>query len=152
MSADGCPVRTLRERVVQTLWFEAIGLALVTPLWSAATGADAGASLLTLASLSVAVMLWTALFNTAFDHAEARRARRVASDRPLRWRIVHAVGLEASSVLVSLPLIVATTELSWLAALAADIGLTLAYAAYGYGFHLVYDHLRPVRPPAPRPD
>jgi Chlorhexidine efflux transporter len=34
-------------------------------------------------------------------------------------------------------------------ALAIDIGLTLFYAVYAYGFHLVYDRLRPVsRAPA----
>jgi len=34
--------------------------------------------------------------------------------------------------------------LAWLQALAAEIGLTLVYALYGYLFHLGFDHLRPV--------
>ena len=38
----------------------------------------------------------------------------------------------------------AITGLSWSAALVADIGLTLAYALYGYLFHLTYDACRPV--------
>jgi len=39
---------------------------------------------------------------------------------------------------------VALTPLAWLQALAAEIGLTLVYALYGYLFHLGFDHLRPV--------
>jgi uncharacterized membrane protein len=58
--------------------------------------------------------------------------------------VLHAVGLEATSALVTWPLIVAVTGLGWLEALVADFGLTLAYALYGYLFHLAFDRLRPV--------
>ena len=37
--------------------------------------------------------------------------------------------------------------LSLQAALLAELGLTLLYAAYAYAFHLVYDRLRPVQAP-----
>jgi uncharacterized membrane protein len=62
---------------------------------------------------------------------------------------VHAIGLEATSVLATWPLIVMVAHLGWWEALLADIGLTLAYALYGYLFHLVFDRLRPVPTPAP---
>ena len=38
----------------------------------------------------------------------------------------------------------ALTPLGRLQALVANIGLTLAYALYGYFFHLGFDRLRPV--------
>ena len=97
------PLRNARERVLQTLLFEAGGLLLVTPLVAWVTGAHAGESLLLLVALSVAVMLWAAIYNTVFDRLEARIAGRVASARPHRLRMLHALGLEVSSVLGHLP-------------------------------------------------
>lgn len=141
-------LRSARERLWQTLAFEAGGLLLVTPLVALVLGTGGGESLALLVALSIAVMAWAACFNTLFDWVELRLARRVASDRPPRWRVVHAVVLEGSAVLVTWPLIVAMTGLGWGAALVADIGLTLAYAAWAYVFHRLYDRWRPVRRPA----
>lgn len=143
-------LRTRRERVIQTLWFEALGLALVSPLFAQFVGGSSAESLLVLAALSVVVTGWSALYNTAVDWVELRCTGRVASSRPHRWRLLHAVGLEATAALLTWPLIVALTPLGWLDALVADIGLTVAYTVYGYLFHLAFDRLRPVR--AERPD
>ena len=138
-------IRSRRERLIQTLWFEALGLAIVSPLLALFTGATTGASLAVLAVLSAAMMGWSALYNTAFDWVELRLAGRVASNRPHRLRMLHAVFLEVTAALVTWPLIVALTGLVWWEALAADIGLALVYAGYGYGFHLGFDRLHPVR-------
>lgn len=140
-------LRDARERVIQTLSFEAGGLALVAPLYALATGSGAGESLGLVAALAVVVMAWSAVYNTIFDVLEHRLAGRVASARPERWRVVHAIGHEASAVVVTWPVIVAMTGLSWGAALVADIALTLVYAAYAYVFHKVYDLWRPVAAP-----
>ena len=139
-------IRSLRERAVQTLAFEAGGLLLVTPLYGWWAGAAWGESLLLLAAVSVVVMAWSAAFNTLFDIAEHRLTGRLASDRPARWRTAHALAHEASAVLVSCPVIYALTPLDWWGALLADLGLTLAYAAYAWVFHWAFDRLRPVRP------
>jgi uncharacterized membrane protein len=138
-------LRSGRERAIQTLAFEALGLALVSPLFAWFIGASAGESLLVLGVLSLAVMAGSAFYNTVFDQVEARAAGRVASDRPHRLRVVHAIGLELTAALATWPLIVALTPLGWLQALVADIGLMLAYAVYGYFFHLAFDRLRPIR-------
>lgn len=142
MASSG--IRSLRERVVQTLAFEAGGLLLITPLYGWLAGAALGESLLLLAAVSAVVMAWSAVFNTGFDIAEQRLTGRVASDRPARWRTVHALAHEASAVLVSCPVIYALTPLDWWGALAADLGLTAAYTAYAYLFHLAFDRWRPV--------
>lgn len=139
------PIRGRRERVVQTLAFEALGLLLVTPLYGLVSGSPMGESLLLLVVLSGVVMSWAAFYNTVFDRLEWRHAKRVASDRPARLRMLHAIGLEATALLVTWPVIVALTDLDWLEALLADIGLTLTYAAYAYLFHWGFDRLRPVR-------
>lgn len=143
-------LRSARERVVQTLWFEGIGLLLVAPLYAWVTGSRTGESFTMVAALSVVVMIWAAFYNTLFDVIERRRTGRVASDRPHGMRTLHAVGLEISSVVVTTPVIWAMTDLGWWGALAADLGLAAAYAVYGYAFHWGYDRLRPVRRPASR--
>jgi uncharacterized membrane protein len=142
-------IRSLRERVIQTLWFELLGLALVTPPFAFFSGATAGDSLMLLVVLAIVVALWSGLYNSVFDLVELRLTDRVASDRPHRWRVLHTIGLETSAVLLTWPLVVAFTPLGWQQALFADIGLTLAYVAYGYLFHLAFDWLRPV-PREPR--
>ncbi len=138
-------LRGARERVIQTLAFEGLGLLLVVPLYAAVAGSGGGESFVVVAAVSVAVMLWAALYNTAFDRIEWRLTARVASDRPHRLRTLHAIGLELSSVVVTTPLIWALTDLGWWGALAADLGLAAAYAAYGSLYFWAYDRLRPVR-------
>ena len=138
-------LRSPRERLVQTLWFEGLGLVLVAPAYAAVSGAPAGESFVLIAALSLAVMLWAALYNTVFDVLERRRTGRVASERPHGLRTLHAIGLEASSVVVTWPLVWALTPLSWWGALAADLGLAVVYALYGYVFFWAFDRLRPVR-------
>ncbi len=89
-------------------------------------------------------MVWSPIHNTLFDWADGRLSGRLASDRLHRWRVVHAASHEVTSMLVTLPLIVAMTGLGIKEALALDVGLTLFYAAYAYVFHLVFDLVRPM--------
>jgi uncharacterized membrane protein len=140
-------LRSARERVAQTLWFEGIGLLLVAPLYAWVTDSRTAESFAMVALVSVAVMIWAAFYNTLFDVAERRATGRVASDRPPGLRTLHAVGLEISSVVVTTPVIWAMTDLGWWGALLTDLGLAAAYTVYGYLFHWGYDRLRPVRRP-----
>jgi len=143
-SAMAPGIRGARERLIQTLCFEAGGLLLVAPLYALVAGAGAGESFLLIAVLALVVMCWSAAFNTAFDLIEHRLSGRVASSRPPRWRVLHALLHEASAVVATWPVIVALTGLSWGAALVADLGLTMVYAVYAYAFHRFYDFWRPV--------
>ena len=138
-------IRNARERLRQTLCFEAGGLLLVAPLFALSAGTRARDSFVLIALLTLLVMAWSALFNTAFDRVEHRLGGRPASQRPQGLRVLHALLHEASAVVLTWPTIVAMTGLSWSAALLADIGLTLAYALYAYVFHLVYDACRPLK-------
>lgn len=137
-------IRCTRERILQTLWFEGIGLALVSPIFARLSGEHAGESAVMLTVLSIAMMSWSALYNSAFDMFELLFTGRVASARPHGMRIVHAFGNEATALFVTWPLIVVLTRLSWREALVAELGLTSTYALYGYMFHLAFDRLRPV--------
>jgi uncharacterized membrane protein len=139
-------LRSARERACQTLAYEAGGLLLAVPLYALFAGAQTHDALILIAAVAVACMVWSPLHNTAFDWADWRFNRRVAGSRPHRLRLVHAVSHEASSVVVTVPVIIAFGGHSFLGALAVDIGLTLLYACYAYAFHIAYDRLRPVGP------
>ena len=117
---------------------------MVTPVYVLMFGRTAGEGFTLLLALSVAVMVWSPCFNTLFDWVDLTLSGRVASDRPHRLRLVHAVLHEASSVIVSLPLILWIGGLSVSAALALDLGLTVFYSVYAYVFHVFYDQMRPV--------
>ncbi len=148
-------LRNFRERVLQTLCYEGGGLLLVVPAYSLIMGRGSGESFLLLAEISVAVMIWSPLYNTIFDLIDLRVTGRVASDRPQGLRLVHATSHEATTVVVTLPILVWFGGHSLWGALAVDFALTVVYSVYAYFFHLAYDWLRPVTrntarlPPSP---
>jgi uncharacterized membrane protein len=139
-------LRTARERLYQTLMYEAGGLLMATPLYGLVFDRKAGGSFALLAVLSVIVMIWAPLHNTIFDWVEHERTGRVASDRPQGLRAAHALCLEITATAVTLPVVMAMGAHSFWQALCIDFGLTLFYAAYAYVFHIFYDRLRPVSP------
>lgn len=141
-------LRSPKERMIQTLAYEAGGLCLSVPLVGLFGVGTTGEAFTLMLALSVAVMVWSPIHNTLFDWADLRLSGRLASDRPQGWRLVHAASHEATTVIVTLPILVWLGDLGFWTALLADLGLTLLYAAYAYVFHLVYDRLRPVRPEA----
>jgi uncharacterized membrane protein len=145
------PLRSLRERVIQTLSYELGALLIAAPLYQWLFGVSAGESLQLLVTLSVAVMLWSPVHNSVFDWLDARWFGRVASDRRGVSRWVHALSHEASTLFVTLPLIVWIGHYTWFDALLLDLGLTLFYTAYAWVFHWCFDRLRPVRAPGATP-
>lgn len=144
-------LRSVRERLLQTVLYEVIGIALFTPVCMVISGVTAeggGALLVVLASL---VMVWAAVYNTVFDWAEFRLTGHVASDRRPLWRGVHAILLEATACGVTLPATMVMTGLPIWQALWLEMWLTVLYACYALVFHWCYDRLRPVTVPAPAP-
>ena len=98
-------LRSKRERVIQTLSYEAGGLAIATPLYMAVFRVNVWGSAGLMIALSVAVLIWTPIYNTVFDRLDLRFAQRIASDRPMLWRVVHAIGLEATTVFFTVPVV-----------------------------------------------
>jgi uncharacterized membrane protein len=139
-------LRSARERLLQTVLYELGGLVLVLPCYALVTGLAVAESLALLVAVSIATMSWACLHNLGFDYVEALITGRVASDRPQVLRLVHAASTEVTSIIVTTPVIVLAGGFGWWEAVLVDIGLTLFYAAYAYGFHVVFDKLRPMRP------
>jgi uncharacterized membrane protein len=139
-------LRTARERVIQTLAYEAGGLAVATPLYALAFGTEADESALVLAAVSVAMMIWSPIHNTLFDLVEWQMVRRIASDRPHAQRVLHALSHEVTAASVTVPILMLLGDLGFVEALLADIGLSVVYMLYAYLFHCFYDRLRPIQP------
>jgi uncharacterized membrane protein len=139
-------LRSPRERLIQTIAYEAGGLCLAVPLVVLFGGGTTGEAFSLMLALSAAVLIWSPIHNSVFDWLDFRLSGRLASDRPQRWRLVHAASHEVTTVVVTLPILIWLGGLDLWAALLADLGLTLLYAVYAYVFHLVYDRLRPVQP------
>ncbi len=138
-------IRSARERFIQTLCYETLGLAVVTPLYGLVTGQTTVNSLVLLLAVSITCMAWAAVHNTLFDVVDAHLTGRVASDRPHGLRALHALSHEVSSIVVSTPVIMLIGGYGFWHALLVDIGLTMAYTIYAYGFHMGFDALRPVQ-------
>ncbi len=146
---QGMALRSMRERIIQTLSYEAGGLLIATPLYALIMGSAAPQSLILVAAVSLACMIWAPIHNTLFDIADYRLTGRVASDRPQALRLLHAASHEVTSIIVSNPVIMLVGGHSFFEALMIDVGLTLLYTAYAYFFNIAYDRLRPVAAPAP---
>jgi uncharacterized membrane protein len=139
-------LRSPKERLFQTIAYEVGGLCLSVPLMVIFGGGTTGEAFTLMIALAGAVLIWSPIHNTVFDWADYRLSGRLASDRPQRWRVVHAISHEATTVVVTLPIVMALGGLGFWAALVVDLGLTVLYTAYAYVFHLVYDRLRPMQP------
>lgn len=137
-------LRSGRDRIFQTLAYEAGGLVIAVPLFTLFHDGGHGQSLALLSLLVVAVLFWAPVHNTFFDWAELRLTGRVASNRPQGLRIVHAFSYEISCMVITLPTFVFLGRMTVVDALMAEFGLTVLYVVYGYVFHLIYDKLRPV--------
>lgn len=137
-------LRSIRERAYQTIAYEAGGFLIAMPLYGLIAGHDASQSSLLIVAVALACMAWSPLHNTLFDWIEWKLARRLASDRPQRFRMLHAISHEVTSIVITNPIIMLVGGYSFWHALVIDIGLTLLYSVYAYFFHIAYDRLRPV--------
>ncbi|MDZ7923868.1 MAG: PACE efflux transporter [Marinagarivorans sp.] len=140
------PLRSLRERAIQTLTYEFGAIALVTPLYQWIFGTSTGESLQLLVSLSAAAILWLPVHNTLFDRYDALWFGRVASDRRGLARCVHAFSYEISTLVVTVPMIMWIGGHAFLEALLLDLGFTLFNTTYAWAFHWCFDRWFPVKP------
>lgn len=138
-------LRTTRERIAQAVAYEVGWILLAAPLYAFLFNQSAMQSTALVLALSAVTIAWSPIHNALFDIAEWRLCARIASDRPTLLRLVHAFSLEASSIVVTAPVIMVVGGHGLLEAIAIDIGLTILDTIYAYAFHFAYDKARPVR-------
>ena len=131
-------VRTLKERILHAVGFEAVALAIVAP--TAAWLMDKplfqmGALAIMLSSVA---MIWNIIYNAGFDRLWPRE--RVT--RGLKLRVAHALGFEGGFILIGLPLAAWMLNVGLLQAFMVEIGFFLFFLPYTVVYNWVYDKLR----------
>lgn len=138
-------LRTWRSRVARTAVYEAGGILLVAPVVALTTDHSIEKSTLFLILVSLTFLVWDYAYNLGFDLTERALGQGPSSARSHPWRIFHAISLELSSIIVTVPLIMWLVGLSFWEAVAVDLALSAVYATYAYVFHLCFDWLYPVK-------
>lgn len=136
--------RSVRERIVQSVLYEVIALVGLTPVYAWALDLPLDNSFVTMGMISLAVIVWVAIYNAVFDRLMYRWSGRLAHQKTQSLRVFHAVLYEVSVTFIAVPIILLMSGKSLWIALAADIGFSFIFAVYTYVFYLIYDTLRPV--------
>lgn len=128
----------LFRKLFYALSYELIGLFL-TALWlSALSSQDMQHSFALAAILAVVALGWNMIFNTIFETWEKRQPVR---GRSTTRRAMHALLFEGGLMLITVPIIATSLELTLATAVLYDLSLTLAFMVYTYVFTVVFDHL-----------
>ncbi len=138
-------LRTPKERALQIFCLESGGFLFISPLYAWLFQVTLRETLALILTLSVIEVIWSIVYNTAFDWLHFRASGRVASERCTLLRFVQALGQEVSAMLLTVPVLIWMGGFDLREAVLVDLGLTAVYVGYLYVFHLTYDRLRPVK-------
>lgn len=130
--------KSLPERLLQALAYEAIAIVVCTPLFAALFGTGWQAMGVVTVANCVIALLWNMLFNAAWDRALARRSSPPGTGS----RVLHALLFEGGLGLLCVPFAAWWLRIGWWDALLLDLGLLLFFLPYTYGFHWAWDRLR----------
>jgi len=126
------------RKVVQAISYEALALLFVSPAIAWVYG-DGLASSTTLAIiLASAAVAWNMVFNTLFEHWEARQQHR---QRTLLRRALHTIGLEGGLTVMLTPVISFWLAIGLMEALVASLGLLAFFFVYSFVFQWAFDWL-----------
>ena len=135
-------MRTGADRLRHTLGFEVLGMMISVPLFSLLTGQPVDHLGPLAIGLSLLATGWNYLYNLMVDHWMLRQLGRL--EKRLIERVLHALLFELGLLLVALPLTALWLGISLWQALWLDIGFSLFFVFYAFGYNLAYDHLFPL--------
>ena len=135
-------MRTGTDRLRHTLGFEGLGLMISVPLFSLLTGQPVDHLGPLAIGLSLLATGWNYLYNLLVDHWMVRQLGRL--EKRFLERVLQALLFELGLLLVALPLTALWLGISLWQALWLDIGFSLFFVFYAFGYNLAYDHLFPL--------
>ena len=134
-------MRTTRDRIRHAIAFEIIGLALLIGVLGQFGYNMAHIGLMGI-FFSIVATFWNYAFNVAFD---AFMMKAYNSLKKTFWlRIGHSLAFEAGLLVVTIPVLAWTLNVSLWHAFIMDIGMVIFYVFYAYIFNLTYDKIYPV--------
>ncbi|WP_397451792.1 PACE efflux transporter [Pseudomonas sp. NA-150] len=126
------------RKVLQAILYETGGVFFLSPtlalMYDEGLVYSGALSLL----MSTTALLWNMLFNYGFEYWEARQPQR---SRTFLRRLIHSLGYEGSLTLMLVPLIAWWLHLSWLTALATNLGLFVFFFFYAFAFQWAFDRV-----------
>ena len=128
----------LRRRIVHTLSFEAIAIAVLTVGMATVGLAQAQHGLMLSLALSLTAMAWNLVFNLLFERWEARQP---SHERTLTRRVAHALGFEGGLMLLTVPIIAHLLGMGWWPALLTDLAMMAFFLVYTFVFNWGFDRL-----------
>lgn len=134
-------MRTPFDRIRQAILFEAIAFFLLVTtglLFLGFTFKDIGVVAIV---GSLVATGWNYAYNLGFDLTLLRLTN--STDKSLPARVVHAVGFEATMLLLMLPFMMWWLELTLLPALAYDMSFAMFFMIYTFIFTWIYDRVFP---------
>lgn len=135
----------IRRKIVYVTLFETFALLISsTGLAAGSSSSLPHASVAAVAS-SVIAVVWNLAYNTAFERWEARQTVR---GRSFKRRAAHAIGFELGFIVTLVPLFVWWLGIGWWHALVLDLGLSLFFLVYTFGFNLGFDKVFGLPAPA----
>ncbi|MFA0087830.1 PACE efflux transporter [Vibrio sp. 10N.261.51.F12] len=133
--------RSAMDRVRHTIFFEMGMLISALPIGMFFIEAKPHAIGGTIIVLSLIAMLWNAIFNYLFDHwmvCKFGSAKKAGGQR-----IVHSILFEIGLIILTIPILSWTLDMSLLEALYTDIAFVIFALFYSYFYNMVYDHVFP---------
>lgn len=140
-------IRTGLDRLRYALLFEGILVAL----FAVTTTLIFDRGLLSMGALSVVLSLIALainfVYNYFFDRFDVRHGR-IPTERSRQWRVVHALGFEATLVVINLPVLMWWMDWTFWQALVLDVIAMAGIVIYTYFFTLAYDRVFPIVQPS----
>lgn len=126
------------ELVVHAVMFELIATMICAPLFAWIMQKP----LLQMGALTLifafAAMSWNVVYNSVFERIE----QAMKWQRSAKIRLLHAMGFEATLIVIIVPLAAWWLNVSLFRAFMLEIGMILFFLPYTFIFNLIYDKLR----------
>ncbi|WP_432470340.1 PACE efflux transporter [Amphritea sp. HPY] len=144
--SDQIVTRSPLDRLRYTVLFELILIAILAPLISIVMEQELFDMGLLALVLSIKAMCLNFIYNYCYDRIDVSYGR-VPTQRSLKGRIIHAVGLELVLTSTSLPIIIWWLKTGFIEALLMDLTLLTAVLFYTLIYTWIYDRIFPVQQP-----
>src|SRR3546814_2096815 len=108
--------RSALERFVQAVIYEVVAVIFLTPVYAHALNLPWDNSFATMGMISVAVIIWAAIYNATFDKLMFRWSGRLAHQKTQILRVLHAALYEVTVTFIAVPIIIVMSGKSlWIA-------------------------------------
>ncbi|EJC61602.1 PACE efflux transporter [Alcaligenes ammonioxydans] len=127
-----------KRRVFYVGLFEFFAIVFSSFLLAYFAGGKASESAPIAVAISVIAIVWNYVFNTAFEHWEARQT---VKGRSLLRRSVHAISFEAGLVVFIVPLYMWWYQVGLLEALRMEVAILVFFLIYSFIFSWTFDRV-----------